>query len=196
MKGLSGALVLGVLLAVSAPTAAWAETGSGGRGSAFRQSGGLLDRGTHEREQMLSFFGTLPWSYGFGFGLGARYGIPVVKDGFIPTLNDSFSIEFGGDLWYANYGVLSSSYGYTGLAIPVEGQWSFHLTPKFTAYAKLGLGWAFHFWGDDITNGSSFSDGGFYWNGAWGVLYQVGDAFYLRGEVGYAGVKGGVALTF
>ncbi|WP_257449231.1 hypothetical protein [Archangium lipolyticum] len=217
MKRWAGYLVLGVLLVgvgvpvdalaqakpaktkASATNAESEEQGAseGGRTSAFKQPGGLLDRGEpHERKQMLSFYGILPWGYGFGAGAAVRYGIPIVKEGFIRPLNDSIEIEFGGDFWYANYGLLSGfDYGYLGLLIPVEGQWSFHITPKFTAFAKLGLGWRFNFWTDSSVP-SSLGYGGFWWNTAWGVNYKLGESLWVRGEVGITGLKAGVGLTF
>src|SRR5690242_11393234 len=85
-----------------------AEHASGGDGdSAFRQRDGLLDVSGKTRKQMLSFFAGIPWGgylgYGYGYGgfpldLGARYYIPIVHNGFIPQINDSFGIEFGADL--------------------------------------------------------------------------------------------------
>ncbi|MBN1205137.1 MAG: outer membrane beta-barrel protein [Myxococcaceae bacterium] len=158
-------------------------------------AGGLYDTGPQERSPMLSFFGIVPWWYGFGIGAGARYEMPIVPEGFIPTLNDSFELELGGDVWYADWGYLGTGYSYTGLAIPVEGRWTFHFTPKLAAYGKLGLGWHFIFWGDSVT-GSSFSGGGLYWNSATGVLYKLGDSFWLRGELGYTGLKLGAGFKF
>lgn len=169
-----------------------------GTSSSFDAPGGLYDTGTHERPQLLSFFGILPWGYGFGFGAAARYGIPILHDGFIPSLNDSFGVEFGADFWFASYsyGYLGSnySYGYKGLLLPVEAMWSLHFTPQLSAYAKLGLGWNFYFWNDSVNNGLSGS--GFWWNGAWGVNYQLREKLWLRGELGITGLKGGVGLSF
>lgn len=164
----------------------------------FNEAGGLYDTGTHERPQMLSLFGILPWGYGFGFGAAARYGIPILHDGFIPSLNDSFGVEFGADFWFASYsyGYLGAnySYGYKGLLLPVEAMWSLHFTPQLSAYAKLGLGWNFYFWNDSVNNGLSGS--GFWWNGAWGVNYQLKEKLWLRGELGITGLKGGVGMSF
>ena len=98
MKKWVEALVLGAVLCMSVPVDAHAEgRSSGRRTSAFRQPGGLLDTGSHERSPMLSVYGILPWWYGFGFGAAGRFGIPIVEDGFISKLNDSVELEFGGD---------------------------------------------------------------------------------------------------
>ena len=57
------------------PAAARAETAAAESadsttesGSAFRRSGGLLDRNPQERQHMLSFFAFPSWYYGFGVG--------------------------------------------------------------------------------------------------------------------------------
>ncbi len=77
----------------------------------------------------------------------------------------------------------------------VRGRANDVITPELAAYAKLGLGWSFRFWGGDVV-GSGFSGGGLSWNTATGVLYQVRDSLWLRGEVGYAGLKLGVGWAF
>ena len=113
-------------------------------GETFRHSGSLLDRSPQHRSQMLSVFLGLPYGYfyygGFPFGLGGRYLIPILHDGFIPAVNDSFSIEFGVDF----SGVLGRTF-YPVLSIPVEVMWQFHFTPKFSAYAKVGIALEFNF---------------------------------------------------
>jgi hypothetical protein len=160
-----------------------------------RKPGGLYDTGPHERSAKLSLFGIIPWWYGFGIGAGARYELPLGPEGFIPTLNDSFELEFGGDVWYGRWSYAGFGYSYTGIAVPVEGRWTFHFSSKLAAYAKLGLGWYFNFWSGDIGE-TGFSGSGLYWNTATGVIYQLSDSFWLRGELGYTGLKLGVSLKF
>jgi hypothetical protein len=64
--------------------------------SSFRRQGALLDRSPQRRPMMVSLFLGLPYGYyyyGFPFGLGGRFLIPLVHDGFIPSVNDSFSMS-------------------------------------------------------------------------------------------------------
>src|SRR6478672_11616608 len=68
----------------------------------FKSTDALLDasKGKH-RPMMLSFFGGVRYPYYtgfFGFVLGARFNIPLVHDGFVPQINDSFDLEFGADI--------------------------------------------------------------------------------------------------
>src|SRR5689334_6777873 len=97
----------------------------------------IFDRSAHRRPFVFSLFTGVPYYYGFGpVGLGARFYIPILHDGFIPALNDEFGIEFGGDFTF--YGVWAGYGGY-GLSIPVEVLWDFHLHPRFDVYGKVGV---------------------------------------------------------
>ncbi len=188
MKRLMGCLVAVVCLVMLVPQQVRAQENS------MSAPGGLKDAGHHDRDSMLSFFALLPWGYGSGIGLAARYTLPIVDDGFIDTINDSVELEFGGDVWFGGLG--ARDYSYTGLAIPVEGRWTFHFTPKFSAYGKLSLGWYFNFWHDDYDYDPGVSYGGFYFNAGAGVLYKLGDAISLRGELGATGLKAGIGIHF
>ncbi len=159
----------------------------------IKGSGGLLDKGTgHVRSPMLSFFLGIPYgSYGYtgsyypGFtlGLGLRFYLPIVKEGFLPMLNDSFGIEFGVDTGFV-FGY------YLGLAIgiPVEVRWNFHIFPRLEAYAKLGIGIGvlavgyIYLYPIPVANV--------------GVLFKVNKVLSLRAEVGYPAVKIGLGLAF
>jgi len=194
MRSLVGVLGLVVVLAGVAPVSALASEAREslslgvGEGATSEHGSGIRDTGSHQRSSKLSFFGILPWWYGFGIGAGARYELPLVHDGFISTLNDSVELEFGGDVWYAGF-----EGGYTGLMIPVEGKWSFHLTPRLAVYGKVGLGLSFFFWSSSFSNNSATR---LHLNGATGALFQLNDSLWLRGELGYSGLKFGVSLKF
>ena len=154
-------------------------------GSAFRRSGGLLDRNPQERQHMLSFFAFPSWYYGFGVGTGARYTLPLVKNGFIPPVNDSFELEFGADAWYAG----SFGYSYFAFGVPVEARWTFHFTDKFAAYAKAGLGFTLAF-GDYVGVYSPV-----YFSSGAGVIWSITDAFALRAEAHTQGFRVGIGFS-
>lgn len=194
------------LLALAIPTAALAEeattdSSSGNTtegstepvsssGSAFKHKGALLDASPQNQKPQISFWGFVPWSYGIGIGGGARFAYPIVPNGFIPMLNDSFELEGGADIRYATY--FGLSYSYVGLAAPiVEARWTFHITEKFAAYAKVGLGWSFAF---GSYYGAGAWAGGFYWNAGPGVLYKFGDSIYVRAEIMSQGLRVGIGL--
>jgi hypothetical protein len=180
---------ISLLLALSAVLSAGVAQADEG-GNAFRAPGHLLDASDQQRAQELSFFIGVPYGYfGYGFAttVGARYYIPILKNGFIPALNDEFGIEFGAD-----FGAHFWSYFYPSFDIPVEVLWRFHFTERFDAYAKVGVGLGF--------NISYPGTGGLYFYpylvSAVGLFFKLNEAISLRAEVGYPGIKVGIAFAF
>jgi hypothetical protein len=120
----------------------------------------------HPRHRVeLEPHGTLTWFAppgelgGAGLGGGFRASI-TIADSLIPRVNDSAAISFGGDLvHYFGAGVAAGNCaqyvgtgadricvrvaGSTGpgLAIlaPIEFQWNFYLTPKWSVFGELGV---------------------------------------------------------
>lgn len=185
------------LAAASLPSRAVAEETAIGASGSMHGPGGLYDGSKHERSQQITGFLFLPWWAGFGIGAGARYGLPLLHDGVIPDLNDSLALELGLDAWYASWGYFGGSYGYLGLAAPVaELAWTFHITDRFDAYAKLGVGWSFWFYTGNISGVSGLSHGGFYFVGGGGINYKLAEKLTLRAELGYSGLRGGLAFAF
>lgn len=163
---------------------------------ADKQRNILFDTSPQERRPMLSAFGILPWWLGFGIGIAPRYTIPLVHEGLIPSLNDSIELELGGDFWFSTWRYFGVDYSYVGLAAPVvEARWTFHFSPRLAAYAKMGFGLNFWFFQGRVPGATYESSwGGFYPNGASGVIYQLNDVLSIRGEAGYLGLRVGVGL--
>ncbi|HEY1697502.1 MAG TPA: hypothetical protein VGG39_35310 [Polyangiaceae bacterium] len=86
-----------------------------------------------------------------GFGLGARFSIPIVDRGFVPSINDSVAIGFGVDwLHYSGegcytyygphgpngcYGVGDSDF----VVFPVVMQWNFFVARRWSVFGEPGL---------------------------------------------------------
>ncbi|MFT3713761.1 MAG: hypothetical protein QM817_39380 [Archangium sp.] len=165
-----------------------AEPESSSSGSGIRAQGALLDASNYDtRPMVLSIHATLPyahfWYGGFPIGAGASFYIPIVKNGFIPRLNDEFGIDFGADLIaYLGYAYPISIY------LPVGVQWKFHILSNLEVYAKLAFlariwfGYATPFLPDV--------------NGAVGIHYMLSKSFGLKAEVGYPGLRAGIVLAF
>lgn len=87
--------------------------------------------------------GTFGWGgpYGTdgGFGLGARAAIPIVKNGFVPTINNSVAISFGLD--WVHYGCFDSlaSCSADYLEFPVTMQWNFYVSRHWSVFGEPGL---------------------------------------------------------
>ncbi len=174
--------------------------------SPFRGPHGLFDKSPQDRSSELSIWAGLPWYYGYGLSTGVRYAMPLVKKGFLPKVNDSFELEFGGDYSYAGYGW----YSINVLDAVAAGRWTLHLTSNFATYAKLGLGLSYvsssatcgpygsaqgygpHYrgYGTYCSGVSPVVDGGV------GILYNVSSTIALRAETTSFGLRGGVGFDF
>jgi len=189
------AWLLGAALAliVAQPTAAQ-ETTSVAPASA--EEGGIKDSSPKSRPQMVSAFTGIHYGhfagYGFPLQIGGRYYIPIVPDGFIPSLNDEFGLEFGLDFTFT---FLSNAWSYRddsvllGFGVPADAMWDFHFSPRFDAYAKLGF-----------VFGTVFLEnyGGFWWTirSAVGLRLKLTDMLYFRAEVGYPSIMAGLGFAF
>jgi hypothetical protein len=152
----------------------------------------IKDFSPHARPQMISAFTGLHYGhfsgYGFPMLIGGRYSIPIVPDGFLPTLNDEFGLEFGLDM---DFTFLADRYAdsvLVGFGIPADAYWDFHFSAKFDAYAKLGF-----------VIGSVFNEGygGFWWTfrSAVGMRLKLNDVMYFRAEVGYPALLAGLGFA-
>ena len=154
-----------------------------------------MDRSPQRRSQMLSIFLGLPYGYfyyGFPFGLGGRYLIPILHDGFIPAVNDEFSIEFGADL----SGAVGTRF-YPILGIPVEVLWNFHFTQKFSAYVKAGVVLEINFVPYVCVGNVCGATRGVVSAspvGNIGLMYKFSDKISFRAEAGYPWIKVGLGF--
>ena len=80
----------------------------------------------------------------FGLGLGFRAAIPILENGFVPSINNSVSIGFGFD-WmnyracrFANCGSVNH------FMIPVVMQWNFWLTKSWSVFGEPGVALNFY----------------------------------------------------
>jgi hypothetical protein len=197
-------LFIALALALTA-VPALAQEGEGPGMNAYKAPGGLLDKSVHERQNQLSVFLEIPW-YGLGWGgfpigVGGRFYIPLMKDGFIPAINDEFGIEFGADLAFL-LGSYPNGFG-MALDIPVEVRWIFHITPDFSAHATAGLALQLLFNGGfGVFGGYNNGLGTFYgygWSpvmfyGGAGITYRIAPGFLLRADIGYPALR--VGLTW
>jgi hypothetical protein len=82
-----------------------------------------------EPHGLLGFGG--PFEHGRSqLGAGFRGTIVLVDNGFIPSINNSVGIGFGGDLFF----------GHGVLYIPVVMQWNFWLTTHWSVFGEPGIG--------------------------------------------------------
>jgi hypothetical protein len=192
--GLGACLALCAALALALGASALSPSAVAAQ--ATEQPGGLKDASPHDRPMMLTLWSGINWGYyahyGFPLNIGARFYIPIVKDGFIPQVNDEFGIEFGADF---NFVFVANKYDYgsnpiVGFAMPVEAMYDFHFTRSFDAYVKAGF-----MFGSDFSN---YLHDGFYVNfvSCAGIRLELTPGLYFRAEAGYPWLKAGIAFAF
>lgn len=161
--------------------------------------GRIKDPGPHVRPMTLSALAEIPWWHGIGIGIGARFEIPIVKNGPIKSLNNQISIEPAFTVgYYRAYGtyLLTDDLGVVYFAPMVYGLWSFHFNERFRAYGGFGLGASI---GVPQTSSKYVTVGDesyFRFDPVVGVFYKLGNTVALRAELGGYGPKFGAAFAF
>ena len=181
-SSVGGLIVSAVLLSTSSLALATTTEVSGPPDS-------ITDWATHTRDTDLSVMLWLPWYYGFGVGGVVRYEIPIVPDGFIPHVNDEFSLE-------PNIGIAASGCcgeSWITIAPALYGTWSFNFSKEFRAYATLGLGYSFGVYSGAV-QGLGYNY--FFWDLAAGIFYRWTNAMAFRAELGSQGLKAGISFFF
>jgi hypothetical protein len=91
---------------------------------------------------------------GNGFGIGGRFTIPLVENGFVSSINNNVGIGFGLD-WahytgcYRNYGYYADCPSVNTFYIPVVMQWNFFFTTHLSAFGEIGLDLNYTSWPDN-----------------------------------------------
>jgi hypothetical protein len=99
---------------------------------------------TGTRPLQLEFHGGLAW-YGFGFAGGARFGIPLLHNGFIPSLNNAVYLNFGVDFYFVDdagrcFDTFCEARRYRfAMGLPVALHWEFYFNDTWSAFAELGV---------------------------------------------------------
>ncbi|HTQ08263.1 MAG TPA: hypothetical protein VMI54_30625 [Polyangiaceae bacterium] len=110
-------------------------------------------------------------------GVGFRGTIVVLKNGFVPSINNSIGVTFGAD-WVDN-----------GVWVPVAMQWNFWLSRNWSVFGEPGL--AFRL-GQGLEGPQNDHLG---WLGVWlGGRYHFTDRFTLTLRVGRPTLSVGVSF--
>ena len=189
---LRGVLLLGVLLSTVGVARADEYYGR----PMAPSSDGINDWTIHSRSSDLSVLAWVPWYYGFGVGGELRYEIFILPNGFIPAINDSFSLEPSIGLAYTSYGVPHYTWSITDIAPALYGIWSFYFSAPFRLYVGLGLGYNIGIATAPQGYVGGIGDNYFYWDVVGGLSYKFTNSIAFRGEVGSQGVKAGLSFYF
>jgi hypothetical protein len=158
----------------------------------------ITDKTPHtQRPTKLDFVGLLGFYGDVRFGVGGWYSIPLVPNGFIPALNESFHLEAGAVFEYS-YGSYFGGCDYTYAAIiPMGGvRWDFYIVKEWTVFAKAKAGVSFEF-ADNECSGFKNKHGGAFFQtdlGA-GAYWNFAKDMALRLEWGYPWVNVGISMN-
>lgn len=72
----------------------------------------------------------------FGFGPGFRANIRILKNGFIPKLNNNIAIGIGAELVFSAIGTMGTE---VRLVTPVVLQWNFWVTTHWSVFGEPGF---------------------------------------------------------
>jgi hypothetical protein len=154
----------------------------------------ITDASVHTRQTDLSLLLWLPYYYGYGIGVEGRFEFPVVPDGFIPSINDEFSLEPSLGIASTRYSVSGGAVSIVNFAPALYGNWSFNFSTPFRAYVALGLGYNFASYPPG--NYPGYGPAYFYWDLGLGIFYKFNRDVGFRAEIGSQGLKAGVAFYF
>jgi hypothetical protein len=162
----------------------------------------IKDRSTHQRDPRFDITGHIFPFTPLNAGIGAWVYLPIVPDGFIPSVNETFGLEFGlmGEYYNYNYDYGFQGYGYEyryswwALA-PLGGvRWDFHLTQFISVFAlakvgfQIGFGRDYYYRNNGIDLGAPgpnpYSLSGFAYDAGVGAYFNFSKQVALRLEVG------------
>jgi hypothetical protein len=156
----------------------------------------------------------LGWGHlwaGTGLGVGGRFSIVIVDNGFVKTINNSVAISFGLD-WlrygdcYGYYSRYARCAGASYFILPVALQWNFWLTPQWSVFGEPGF-YVYHGVWDDYCDYPEFSGDRFcrgfrpsrtsvdfaFWAGG---RFHFNDKVALTMRIGYPTISFGVSIFF
>jgi hypothetical protein len=153
--------------------------------------GSIKDTSEKRRPYGVSLDAYLPWLGGFGGGFKVSAEIPIAHNGFIPSINDSFSLEprfmFSYQSW-TSFAARDDLYvmGFTPAAAAV---WSFYFKTNLRLYAFVALGYTIVKAANIDVTGLSHR---FYHDVGPGLYWDFAQHWSLRAEVGYSGMRLGI----
>ena len=184
------------------------DRSDGGRSRGGRSSGGGGGRSYIERPHQ----GSRPFQldvhagftgWGLGLATGVRFGIPLMDNGFIDSINNAVYLNFGADFYFTRSHRTCNDppdrdcrwhYG-PGFGFPVALHWEFYFSEEWSAFAELGAQFLVHpgwlhdgqFRGRDLAG---------WFVAAVGGSYHIDDTVLLTLRVGLPYIAFGATFQF
>lgn len=109
---------------------------------------------------------------GNGPAVGARFSIPIVQNGFVPSINNAVFITFGGDFYWLK--IDHNDYE-PAVGFPVTLHWQFYFTTRWSAFGEAGFNLFLH--------PSLFRGDGWVWAGGHWAIAAVGGRYQLSKSI-------------
>jgi hypothetical protein len=136
-----------------------------------------------------------------GVGLGARFTIPIVKNGFVSTINNTVGIGFGGDWVYFGCTANVPSCGVSTLYFPVVMQWNFYVAHAWSVFGEPGFSFNYAFYNDSLCKNAGLGGACVIGNAFFpGPVFEVGGRYHinehlaLTARIGYPDFTFGVSF--
>ncbi|HHH30003.1 MAG TPA: hypothetical protein ENK57_16890 [Polyangiaceae bacterium] len=129
------------------------------------------------RPFQLDVHGGFTW-WGLGAATGVRFGIPLVNNGFIDSLNNAVYLNFGADFYWIRERSNARGWDYgPGFGFPVTLHWEFYLNETWSLFGEIGAQFFLH---PAWLNGGRFD-----WRepGAW-FVWTVGGTWHINDSIG------------
>jgi hypothetical protein len=149
---------------------------------------------TGTRPLELDLHGGIAW-WGFGVATGARFGIPILHNGFVSSINNAVYINFGADLYWIGYRREGNDIRGFGLGFPIALHWSFYFHERWSVYAEIGANiFLFHprYFDDD----EFFIDPAQWFILAVGGMFHINDVLAVNLRLGSPYASIGLTLMF
>ena len=201
LRHLASQLFIGALLITSVGLAVQATAPASAAAQRGRSSSRVRIGQPHtgSRPLQLDLHAGFTW-YGRGLATGVRFGIPILTNGFVPSINNAVYINFGLDLYFIRYAGRCNGPDRrndctgTGIGLPVTMHWEFYFSEHWTAFGEAGLNPFIH---PDYVDGRDWNFDGRHWFiVAVGGRYMFNDAVSLTLRVGSPYAAFGVSFFF
>jgi hypothetical protein len=157
--------------------------------------GSIRDVSEKRRPYGVSLDVHVPWLEGIGVGFKLGAEIPIMHNGFIPSINDSFSLEPRFLMAYQRW---TSFTRYDDLYVmsftpAIAALWSFYFKTNLRAYAFVSLGYTIVTKANHTDDSTSGLAGRFYHDVGVGGFWDFAQHWALRAEIGYSAFRVGIA---
>jgi hypothetical protein len=159
------------------------------------EAGSIRDITEKRRPYGVSLDMHVPWLEGIGIGFKIGAEIPIMHNGFLPSVNDSFSLEprfLMAYQYWRSFQRVDNMY-VLSFTPAIAALWSFYFKTNLRAYAFVSMGFTIVSAVTEIQGSTDGLSNRFYHDVGVGGFWDFAAHWSLRAEMGYAGMRVGIA---